>query len=406
MSRVTRRIASSAALALILSGAACTNPPPQSVPDLATPPGPGSDMAARPLLAVAGSDFTSGALSTVDPATRTVRKNLDVVDPQPVARGFGSKLYVLDQTHGAVRVYDAAQDFKNPTDFPLSMAGVLDGINANPHDLYVDVQRQLAYVTLYGADKATQVTAARALAVVDLKTPAAGIARFIALAAATADLDGNVEADRLAVCGDMMYVTLQDLNRSNMYVATGPGRLAAVNLGNTTAPSYIQLAGENPTAITLLPGCTEAIVGSASDQYQGTRPGKGGIERVDLAASKSLGLALTDMELGGYVSALDALDATRVFADIQVITAPFTYSNTVYAVDAAAKKKGAALLGPISYVSAVRVLDGSLVVLSAGTAGPGQLAPGLYLGTANGTPLTDPGLDVGLPPQSVALVYR
>lgn len=404
MFRVVSRFAWSAPLALLLSGFACSSTPQQSVPDLASPPG--SDLAARPLLAVAGSDFTSGALSTVDLASRAVRKNVDVLDSQPVARGFGSKLYVLDQTHSALRIYDAAQDFKNPTDVPLSKAGVIDGINANPHDIYVDTQRQLAYVSLYGADKATQVTAARAVAVIDLTAPAAGIARFVALDAATADTDGNVEADRLAACGDTLYVMLQDLNRSSMYVATGPGRLAAISLSTLGAPRYIQLAGENPVALTLLPGCTEAIVGSASDQYQGSRPGKGGIERVDLAGNKTLGLSLTDVDLGGYVSTLDALDATRVFADIQVIQAPFTYSNTVYAVDAMAKKKGAALLGPMSYVPAVRVLDGDLVVLSAGMAGTGQLAPGLYLGAASGAPLTPSALDVGLPPLSVALVYR
>lgn len=405
MSRIAYNTQSSgAALALLLSSFACSGTPQQSVPDLASPPG--SDMAARPLLAVAGSDFTSGALSTVDAATRVVRKNLDVLDSQPVARAFGGKLYVLDQSHGALRIYDAAKDFKNPTDAPISKAGVVDGVNANPHDIYVDTQRQLAYISLYGADKSTQVTAARAVAVLDLTAPAAGIARFVALDAAAADLDGNAEADRLAACGDTLYVTLQDLNRSNKYVATGPGRLAAVSLGSPGAPRYIQLAGENPTALALLASCAEAIVGSASDQYQGTRPGKGGIERVDLVGNKTLGLALTDMDLGGYVSTLDAIDASRVFADIQVITAPFTYSNTVYAVDAMAKKKGTALLGPMSFVSAVRVLDGNLVVLSAGTAGTGQLPPGLYLGAASGAPLTEPGLDVGLPPQSVALVYR
>ncbi|HRI54502.1 MAG TPA: hypothetical protein PLW65_30390, partial [Pseudomonadota bacterium] len=141
------------------------------------------------------------------------------------------------------------------------------------------------------------------------------------------------------------------------------------------------------------------------DQYGGTQVGKGGIERVDLVGQKSLGLALTGMELGGNVSALDALDGAHVFADLQVKSG-MTYNNTVYAVDAIAKTKGAALLGPMSFVAAVRVLDGRLVVLSAGAAGAGQLAPGLYLGASSGAPLTDPVLDVGLPPQSVALVYR
>ena len=401
---VSASIYSRAALALLSSTLACTNPPPvTATPDLATTPT--SDLLSRPLLAVVGSDFTSGALSTVDPGSRAVRKNLDVVDAQPVARAFGSKLYVLDQTHGALRIYDAAQDFKNPLDVPVSQTGVVDGAQANPHDIYIDAQRQLAYLTLYGSLGSTQVTASRAIGVIDLKAPAAGLARFIALGTAAADTDGNPEADRLVGCGDTLYVTLQDLDRKRSYVAAGPGRLAVLNLSSPGTPSYIQLAGENPSGLAVFPGCTEAIVGSAADQYGGTQLGKGGIERVDLLGLKTLGLALTDMELGGNVSALDAVDAAHVFADLQVKSG-MTFNNTVYAVDAVAKKKGAALLGPMSFVAAVRVLDGRLVVLSAGSAGAGQLAPGLYLGAASGAPLTDPAVDVGLPPQSVALVYQ
>ena len=399
---------SAVALALVLSASACTDNTstnPQATPDLATQSS-GADMAPTPLLAVTGTDFTSGALSTVDTGSRAVRKNLDVLDAQPIARAFGSKLYVLDQTHGAVRAYDATQDFKNPLDFPTSKTGTVDGAQANPHDIYVDTPRNVAYVSLYGSFGSTQVTNKYALGVIDLANPKAGLTRFIELTQATADTDGNPEADRLVACNDKLYVLLQDLDRSRNYVASGPGRLAVLSLTNAAAaPTYIALSGQNPTALTVLPGCTEAIVGSAADQYGGTQTGLGGIERVDLVGMTTLGFAMKDMELGGNVSTLDAVDATHVFADLQVKSGT-SYNNTVYVVDVVAKKKGAALLGPMGFVPAVRVFDGRLVVLSAGTPGPGQLATGLYLGAATGAPLTDPVLDVGLPPQSVALVYR
>ncbi|HNK47250.1 MAG TPA: hypothetical protein PKL17_20880, partial [Pseudomonadota bacterium] len=70
------------------------------------------------------------------------------------------------------------------------------------------------------------------------------------------------------------------------------------------------------------------------------------------------------------------------------------------------KQKGTAVLGPMSYVPAVAVLGGQLVVLSGGKAGSGQLKPGLYLGTATGTALPTEPFDFGLPPSSVALVSR
>jgi hypothetical protein len=366
-----------------------------------------ADMAqpGKPLLAIAGTDFTSGALSTVDPTTRAVTKNVDVIDTQAVIRAFLSKVYVLDQTHGSLRTYDATQGFKNPVDSPISKTGVVDGAQANPHDIYVDAGRQRAYVTLYGSFGATQVTAARALAVIDLTAPAAGIASFIPLTTAAADTDGNPEADKLVACNDALYVVLQDLDRKNSYAPTGPGRLAVLSLSNPGTPTYIQLSGNNPTAIAPLAGCTEAIVGSAGNQFSGVLTGNNGIERVDLTQGKSLGLALTDMDLGGNVSTLDAVDDAHVFADVQVKSG-MTYNNSVYLVNTATKQKSAALLGPMSFVPGVRVFGTTLAVLSAGTAGAGQLMPGLYLGQTSGAALTDPVLDVGLPPQSVALVYR
>lgn len=400
---VSASIYSRAALALLSSTLACTNPPPvTATPDLATTPT--SDLLSRPLLAVVGSDFTSGALSTVDPGSRAVRKNLDVVDAQPVARAFGSKLYVLDQTHGALRIYDAAQDFKNPLDVPVSQTGVVDGAQANPHDIYIDAPRQLAYVSLFGAAGTLAVTASRALGIINLKDVQAGITSFVPLTAAAADTDGNPEADRLVPCGDKLYVLLLDQDRNNSYVATGPGRLAVINLAAAAdPPTYIQLAGQSPSGLTILPGCTEAIVGSAADMLGGVQAGLGGIEVVDLVGKKTRGLAVTDSMLGGNVGSLDAVDAAHVFVALSVKSGS-SYIYNVYSVDLGTKQKGAVVLGPMSFVPGLRVLGGRLVVLSAGTAGAGQLPVGVFIGPATGAPLTDPALDVGLPPQSVALV--
>ena len=47
-------------------------------------------------------------------------------------------------------------------------------------------------------------------------------------------------------------------------IVADPGRLAVLNLSSPGTPSYIQLAGENPSGLAVFPGCTEAIVGSAA----------------------------------------------------------------------------------------------------------------------------------------------
>ena len=227
---VLASLCSRAALALLSSAVACTEPPAATSPDLA--PTPTSDLLAQPLLAVVGSDFASGALSTVDPSSRAVRKNLDVVDAQPVARAFGSKLYVLDQTHGALRIYDATKDFKNPLDVPVSKAGMVDGAQANPHDIYIDAPRQLAYVSLYGSLGSTQVTASRALGVIDLNAPAAGLTRFIALTQTAADTDGNPEAEEDVMAAIARRHEIIKNDRKRLVV---PAEAAAVA---KLAPSY------------------------------------------------------------------------------------------------------------------------------------------------------------------------
>lgn len=397
--------ARAAAAAVALLGApACNSTPTQTQPPDMGGNNPNPDMADGQLLAVVGSDFTTGSLATVGLGSRAVKKDIDTtLDPISVARGFGNMLYVIDQTGGLVRAYDATKGFKDPLEFPASKAIMVKGVDANPHDIYIDAPRQIAYVSLYGTPGTLSVTASRALGMIDLKNQDIGIMSFVPLTTAAADTDNNPEADRLAACGDKLYVVLLDLDRNNSYAATGPGRLAVINLTAPGTPGYIQLAGRNPSGITILPGCTEAIVGSAADMFGGVQAGLGGIERVDLVGMKSMGLIVKDTDLGGNVGALDATDAAHVFVDLSTKTGT-TYNNTVYSVDLNTKQKGTKLLGPMSFVPSVRVLGGRLAVLSAGTAGAGQIPVGLYLGPATGAPLTEPALDVGLPPQSVALV--
>lgn len=368
----------------------------------------GGDMASgppRPTLVVAGSDFNTGALSTVDVATMAVQKNIDVIDKQPVIRAFGTKVYVLDQTRGSLRTYDATKNFQSPVDSPATKSPDVPGAQANPHDIYVDGPRNVAYVTLYGGFGSTAVTGATALGVIDLTQPQNGIKSFISLPVAGLDTDNNPDADRVIGCGDYLYVLLQNVDRNKSYRAAGGGTLYRLTLATMSQPRSIPLTGQNPVSMTILPDCSEAIVGSAGDQLAGTLTGMSGVERVDLNTASSLGLALTDMQLGGNVSALDAVDRTKVFVDVSVKSGT-TFNNTVYVTDVVQKTKGAAVLGPMNYVAGVRVLADQLVVLSAGTPGTGQLKTGLYMGAASGQALPTMPLDVGLPPQSVALVSK
>lgn len=355
-------------------------------------------------LAVATSDFLSGALHSIELSTLKVRRDIDVVDAQPVVRAYGSKVYVLDQTHGTARAYDTAQDFVGPTELLLAKSPEVPAPQANPYDLYIDGATSKAYVTLYGGFGSTAVTGSTALGVVDLNQPTAGIASFIPLPVAAGDTDNNPDATRLHACGDVLYVLLQDLDRST-YRSVGPGRLAKVSLREQRVLSTIQLAGENPTALSVLPGCSEAIIGSAGDQLSGSLSGRSGVERVDLVNERSLGLTLRDSDLGGNVSTLEAASGRDVFVDVSRRVG-MNYENDVYLLDAVSGVRSQRLLGPMRYVPSLRVVGQRLIVLSAGSAGNGQLPPGLYIGPANGDALPTTPIDLGLAPISTDLYAR
>lgn len=355
-------------------------------------------------LAVATSDFLSGSLHSIELSTLKVRRDIDVVDAQPVVRAYGSKVYVLDQTHGTARAYDTAQDFVGPTELLLAKSPEVPAPQANPYDLYIDAAASKAYVTLYGGFGSTAVTGATALGVVDLNQPTAGIASFIPLPVAAGDTDNNPDATRLHACGDVLYVLLQDLDRST-YRSVGPGRLAKVSLREQRLLSTIQLAGENPTALSVLPGCSEAVIGSAGDQLSGSLSGRSGVERVDLINERSLGLTLRDSDLGGNVSTLEAASGRDVFVDVSRRVG-MNYENDVYLLDAVSGVRSQRLLGPMRYVPSLRVVGQRLIVLSAGSAGNGQLPPGLYIGPANGDALPTTPIDLGLAPISTDLYAR
>jgi hypothetical protein len=254
------------------------------------------------------------------------------------------------------------------------------------------------------------VTGKRAVGVVDLQNPAAGIVRFIPIPVASADTDNNPEASRLVACPerDLLLLLLQDLDRNSSYAPVGPGRLALIDIkAPTTSPSVsiIQLAGQNPTSLAALPGCTEAIVGSAGDQLSGSLSGAAGIERVDLVGKLSRGLILKDSDLGGNVSTMDSVDARAVFVAVSSKSGS-QYNNDVYLVDAVAGTRSQKLLGPIPFIPSLRVVKDRLVVLASGTAKSGQLATGLYLGPASGAALPTTPIDLGIPPISVDAYTR
>jgi hypothetical protein len=344
--------------------------------------------------AVTTADFTAGTgtLGTVALApAHTVTKALDTtLAADNGARYTGGKLLVIgrDMANGTVRVYDPKNNFANPVE-------IKTGPNSNPHDVVVIPSKSTAYVTLYNN------MAAQAVGVIDLANPSAGVTKSIMLPTAAADTDGTPEASDVYLCGQYVYVTLQDLDMN--FAPTGPGRIAAIDTTTDaldTKMGIIQLAGPNPNGVARDgTGCDKILVSDSGNQF-GATDGTGGIERVDLTARKTLGLVIKDTDLGGHPNGVSEAKPTLAFA---VLSVNMGASSRAVAIDPSGAKLLGPVLGDASYIAFAQVTpDGTQLfvgIASGLMTGPG---PGVYVGPADGSMLPMTALDLGQAPNAIA----
>src|SRR5262249_49413702 len=144
------------------------------------------------------------------------------------------------------------------------------------------------YVTMAGND------AAHALGVMG----ASGVEKWITLPAATADSDGKPEAFALYGCGHQAYVLMGDYDETT-FSPTGKSRIAVIDVASHTLSGFIPLSAESPTAIAAASDDCHDVLVSQSGPFGILPDGTGGIEHVDLAGKKSLGMVLSDTQLMG-----------------------------------------------------------------------------------------------------------
>lgn len=339
------------------------------------------------------SFMTTGTLNTVALSDHTVTKGIDdTLDQQNVVSVSDGKTFVLDQTHGSVRVYDPTNGFKNPIEITLGAF--------NPHAVVALPTTTKAYVSMYGAKGDS------AVAVIDWSMPTAGVVKSIAIPVAANDTDGIPEANDLYLCGQYVYVGLQDLDENKGFGPSGPGRIAAIDTKtdalDTASANIIQLKGPNPSGVAPKgTGCDIILVGDAGNQF-GALDGTGGIEEVDLSQRKSNGMVISDTDLNGHPGTMSTNPALQLaFAVLSVNSGG---GSQVVAVDYNAKKLVQPALLPIAgYVPFATVSpDGQLFV---GVATGGNNAPpdpGLYIVPADGKAITATAIDLGQAPYSIA----
>ena len=359
--------------------------------------GPGATTA----VVTTSSLMTFGALNTVRLADKTVTKQIDTtLDQDNAVEAQGGKVLVLDRTHGSLRVYDPGAAFKSPIEIATGDMTAPNG-KSNPHDAVLVPATSKIYVAMYGND------ADHAVGLVDTTQPAKGVLKWIAVPKAGSPLP---RANNLYFCGPYVYVVLEDLDA--MYGVTGPGRIAVIDPKTDALvmdTPIITLAGKNPGSGTQFAitqadpkagSCDLVLVANGGDFNVPKAPNGGGIEVVDLTRRKSLGLLLTDKDLGGDPGSISTVNANLAYAIIN--NADFT--QKVVAIDPMNKKVLGDVFGPSGFLTFAQASpDGQLFVGAAkGDMAKGQPAIGLYVGPADGMKLSATAIDLGQAPYAVS----
>lgn len=307
-----------------------------------TPTDPPPDLSGELRAAVVTTDFTSGWLSVfplADPSD--VARNILRLHGDAVIRHQGDTLYVLNRL-GADNV-QALDPESLSTRWQCSV-----GNGTNPHDIVV-VAPDKAYVTLYETPR---------LLIVDPSTNERcdGFVRGEIDLGAFADADGIPEMDQMALRGDRLYVSLQRLDRPNVFRPTDASVLAVVDVNTDelvdaepSSPGIdpIRLSGTNPFSesqgLTPRPGDDRILVVQVGDL---SILGDGGVEFVDPATNRAEGFFVTEEDLGGNITDVVWVDERRAYA----VLFAFDGTNRVVRFDPSTGELGRSLLVSDEYL--------------------------------------------------------
>lgn len=398
-------------LPLALALAACDTGTTATPSDMAMQPQPNVDFGpekldggpnTQPTTAVVTSSslMTSGSINTIALADKAPKKALDTtIDQDNLVRAAAGRVYVVDRTHGTIRIYDPAT-WKNPVEI---VTGDMTAPHemSNPHDVLPVPASSKLYVALYNND------ADHAVGVLDAAQPMKGVVKWIAVPKAGTPL---VRANNLYFCGPYVYVVLEDLDEN--FAVTGNGRIAVIDPAtdklDASGTNVITLAGKNPgggaadgiTRANPMGGSCDLVLVADSGDYTKPIPNGGGVEQVDLTRRKSNGFLVTDADLKGAPGTVTSASATLAYV---ILNNP-DFTNNVVAINPQDKKVIGSVLGPAGFVGfAVVSPDGQLFAgVTRGDTKKGQPAAAVYIGAADGKMLPAMGIDLGQAPYAIA----
>jgi len=325
---------------------------------------------------VIATDFQTGAYGTIEldaprtvlPATAQRRTSGDAVVRHQAGLVFVINRFLADN----IQVLDPGDSFA--LRYQCST-----GSGTNPHDIVV-VAPDKAYVTAYERSELLIVNPA----------PRADCRDFVRGSidlAAYADADGIPEMDQMALVGNLLYVSLQRLDRRNFFSPAMRGAVAVIDTQDDTVSTVIELKGSNPFAATK--GLVVDGEGLWISQAGQIGTSDGGLERIDLRDHSSTGFLVTEQDLDG-----DLTDFVWVSPSLAYAVVESNARNRVVAFDPRTRQV-LRTLPTGGFVSDVEANDRGELFLADRSLGRSGIR--VYR-LATGEELTTAPLALGLPP--------
>jgi cysteine-rich repeat protein len=344
---------------------------------------------------VVTTDFQTGSFATfplTDPTN--VRRNIDEIHSDAVARAHGGRVYIVNRLGGDnIQALDPAAGFA--TRWQCSV-----GNGANPHDIVFAAPNK-AYVTLYER---------KSIAIVDPTTGpnCAGFLRGTIDLSAFGDVDGVPEMDQGIIIGRRLYVTVERLNRFEFFEPTDSSMVVVIDIDtdtivdvdpSTPALDGIRLTATNPFSgshgLARDPTNGKILVGQVGDFAV---IGDGGIERVNPVTNRAEGLFVTETALGGNITDFVVVGARHAYA----LLFRANGENALVRFDPVAGTVTRTLVSSRDFLVDLELdPSGTLLLLTDRT----LLRPGMRLfRVADDSEVTAVPIDTGLPPFDVVFL--
>ena len=354
---------------------------------------------------VTTSNFMIGgyALGTIAPPTLNVPMAM-APDQDHLPVQSGCRVFTLLRGNDALAVLDPSNLPAVVRTIPLRAmlpdAGT-GPYQVNPYDVEV-LSPTRAYVTQYALSRVAIVDPSR--------DGASAVIGSIDLAPvrAMADTDpsGSPEASELLRVGDRVFVVLQNL------ASFAPAALGSVAVIDTRTDALIDadpatpgtqpvaLRHRNPVAAVATPGGRLVFASAGNQPFMAPNVLDGAIEALDAATLRPVGMAVTEMALGGDLQHLVMLTEDRGLAIVYRFVMGGGREARVVPFDLSTGTVSAPVLTAPDLGGIARSPDGNVWILdrSMGAAGVRVLSP-------TGMSLTPTPLSVGsLPPYGIAFV--